>query len=516
MKYSSILAISLLLNLLIAPTIIADAKTKSPPPFKKSDPNAPKSANKPDHIVIMVFDQMRPDYIDRFNLKTFKKLRDKGTNYPNAYVGHLSAVTVVSHLVLNTGLLPKYLPWQDDVFWDAEGIVDKKDKLYATDHLTNEQILKAMATLDQKKLLTTKIKNKLKGKVVAIGQKFYAALTMGGPTADSIITLSKKNGTCVPDGVQVPEYIKKNERFTLNCSQEYGTQESLYPLDGNRFYPGTDVRHYGGDVWVADAAVEVLNHEDWSGLFLTFGSIDKIGHMMGEEDGKRELSFESPTNLEKTAQIADSQLEKVLDTLQQKKLLERTLLVITADHGGQTNTKYYGNGKSESIGKLENLENTPYTFWANHVAKTDQIKLAYHDTGMRFWLKDPNHENRDRVLKKLKEISGVTHIYFHDKSIDDYFEVFNNLKQQSQRFQKWATTHDNELADTVGGKTGPDFVVFLEDNAGYGAIGNHGGGQENVQRIPMIVVDPSEPMESNPFPLRLVDLLSLISRKLSL
>jgi hypothetical protein len=35
----------------------------------------PPAGPRPDHLVVMVFDQMRPDYIDRFDLKHFKRLR---------------------------------------------------------------------------------------------------------------------------------------------------------------------------------------------------------------------------------------------------------------------------------------------------------------------------------------------------------------------------------------------------------------------------------------------------------
>ena len=59
----------------------------------------------------------------------------------------------------------------------------------------------------------------------------------------------------------------------------------IYKLDGNHYVPGKDPAHLGGDVWTADAAIEIMNRESWSGLFLTFGAIDKIGHMLGEQDG---------------------------------------------------------------------------------------------------------------------------------------------------------------------------------------------------------------------------------------
>ena len=66
----------------------------------------PAARTKTDHVLMMVFDQMRPDYIDRFNLEHFKRLRASARNYPDAYVGHLASQTVVSHLVIPTGLPP--------------------------------------------------------------------------------------------------------------------------------------------------------------------------------------------------------------------------------------------------------------------------------------------------------------------------------------------------------------------------------------------------------------------------
>ena len=79
----------------------------------------PVSRPRPDHLVVMVFDQMRPDYIDRFNLEHFKRLRTSSRHYPEAYVGHLASQTIVSHLVIPTGLPPKGLPWLEDVLFDA-------------------------------------------------------------------------------------------------------------------------------------------------------------------------------------------------------------------------------------------------------------------------------------------------------------------------------------------------------------------------------------------------------------
>ena len=42
----------------------------------------PVARPRPDHLVVMVFDQMRPDYIDRFNLEHFRRLRAASRHYP--------------------------------------------------------------------------------------------------------------------------------------------------------------------------------------------------------------------------------------------------------------------------------------------------------------------------------------------------------------------------------------------------------------------------------------------------
>ena len=80
----------------------------------------------------MVFDQMRPDYIDRFDLKQFKRLRDSSRHYPDAYVGHLAAQTIVSHLVMSTGLPPSALPWTEEAMVDEAGVLGKPGAAYKT------------------------------------------------------------------------------------------------------------------------------------------------------------------------------------------------------------------------------------------------------------------------------------------------------------------------------------------------------------------------------------------------
>src|SRR5690349_835073 len=180
----------------------------------------------------MVFDQMRPDYIDRFGLEHFKRLRQTSRHYPDAYDGHMTAQTIVSHLVIPTGLPPKTLPWHDDVFIDAQGLFGKPDAVYETGLMTRAQFWPLLERIPRRQFVAARIKDALGGSVFAVGGKDYAANVLGGPHASTIVTLNKANGRCTPDGVNVPAYIAGNPRFSLECAETYGTGfPTIYALD---------------------------------------------------------------------------------------------------------------------------------------------------------------------------------------------------------------------------------------------------------------------------------------------
>ena len=127
----------------------------------------------------------------------------------------------------------------------------------------------------------------------------------GTPTPDPEDIIFQIRGSNVSalcgDGWRRPEYIgvaRTYFGFTDNCADRwwtfqgagaYGTgalsPANLYPLDGNRFVPGFDPAHIGGDNWSADAAIRFIQNEpNWRGVMVSLGGIDKLGHMWGPED----------------------------------------------------------------------------------------------------------------------------------------------------------------------------------------------------------------------------------------
>jgi arylsulfatase A-like enzyme len=238
--------------------------------------------------------------------------------------------------------------------------------------------------------------------------------------------------------------------------------------------------------------------------------------MMGEADKKIAHDFESPIDLEKACRIADAQLGRVLDELAAEKLTEHTMIISTADHGGQSDLKYFGNGAGEIVGKLVNSNEGAVPFWAQHLDNTGLVRLSCFDTGFRVWLKEPNKKNTDEALKVMRTISGVTHIFALDHSKNAYHEVYKDFSNVGEKFKTWATAHDLELANTMAAARGPDLIAFFEDNVGFDRIGDHGGAQEKVQRIPMLIAVPGGPRGVSAKALRLVDLKSVIKENLNL
>src|SRR5262245_61613326 len=65
----------------------------------------------PSRVVIVLFDQMRPEYADTFDMPNFRRLRDAGTDFDRAYLGYMASETVIAHNVITSGQLPKHMGW---------------------------------------------------------------------------------------------------------------------------------------------------------------------------------------------------------------------------------------------------------------------------------------------------------------------------------------------------------------------------------------------------------------------
>ena len=81
--------------------------------------------------------------------------------------------------------------------------------------------------------------------------------------------------------------------------------------------PGNDPAHLGGDTWAADAAMKIMENENWSGMLLTMGGIDKIGHMWGGGlvDNTITTGPDAMVHMPFVAKNADDQVGRIIQKL---------------------------------------------------------------------------------------------------------------------------------------------------------------------------------------------------------
>lgn len=81
----------------------------------KSDP--------PKRVLVLVLDQLRPDYVDKFDMRNVKALMRRGASFDNAYLGHMASETVITHNVITSGKLPRNMGWSDEVYRDVDNVL---------------------------------------------------------------------------------------------------------------------------------------------------------------------------------------------------------------------------------------------------------------------------------------------------------------------------------------------------------------------------------------------------------
>ena len=289
--------------------------------------------------MIIVVDSLSKEIVDKYRMKNVKKLMKDGVDTPRGYLGHTGSVTVVTHNVITSGQLPKHMGWTDEGYRDVAGILGdpeptNPDQLYITSNATTD-LFKLQQAAGYPKLADYLGAADPAAKTFTISPKGYAGYAFGGAGSDSLITFSSGpecttgGGWRKPGGINVPSYILGTpcSRFWVHSgyrrrpSFAYDTTKLpavLYPLDSDRYVTGHDPAHEGGDVWAADAAVEIMrNDPSWNGIFVTLPGVDKAAHMWGgvTDPGPTGADGDPMTHMAAATAEADRQVGKIMAEL---------------------------------------------------------------------------------------------------------------------------------------------------------------------------------------------------------
>src|SRR5690242_13146213 len=75
-----------LLSLVVVPAALLAASVGAAARSTTHDRFGP---SRPHHVLIVVMDQMRPEYVDQFDMDNVRRLQRKGVDYRRAYLGHM-------------------------------------------------------------------------------------------------------------------------------------------------------------------------------------------------------------------------------------------------------------------------------------------------------------------------------------------------------------------------------------------------------------------------------------------
>jgi len=349
-----------------------------------SAPLVAHAGDQPKLIVQITVDALRGDLPSRYKNVLgeggFRYLMDRGIHYDNAHFRHANTETIVGHVSLATGTVPAAHGMVGNVWFDREqgrlvyNIEDANYRLLTSgadvDEETEIDPTQRAAKVDGRSpnnILTSTFSDELavhfsgKSKIFAVSVKDRGAVSMAGH-AGKAFWFSKQNGEFVTSNYyyeKYPDWVKqwnagkpaqayagkswellhsaKQYQFGDADDREYETD---FPGFGRTFphpYGKADDKYFttrltlspAGDELTLDFANTLLEKEQLGQddtpdyLSISFSSTDYIGHIFGAS------SLESEDNI---AQL-DRTLAKLFAIIDERVGLEKTLIVLSADHG---------------------------------------------------------------------------------------------------------------------------------------------------------------------------------------
>jgi predicted AlkP superfamily pyrophosphatase or phosphodiesterase len=335
-------------------------------------------------VLQIVVDQLRGDlpyrYLDHFGQGGFRYLMEKGTCYDNAHYQHANTETIVGHAVLATGAFPsdsgmvanlwldkaaKQLTYNiEDPRYetlDTFGTSKKAPELDPTQRLARSSGRSPAAILASTYSDELAVSTNEGAKIFGVSVKDRGAISLAGHTGKGF-WFSKKTGSFVTSTFsykQVPAWVnawnrqKKAAAYAkkpwklldspntyLFGKNDLRHQEADLPSFGrtfpHNFGDPSDKLFYtlitlspAGDNLTLDFTKKLIEEEnigqddvpDYLGV--SFSSNDYVGHFFGPS------SLESEDNLRRL----DRSLADLFAFVDKKVGLDRTLIVLSADHG---------------------------------------------------------------------------------------------------------------------------------------------------------------------------------------
>jgi hypothetical protein len=433
-----------------------------------------KEPTPPQHyVVLIVIDAGRTNYLTLPGLKHLQDLIRHGVVYNRAWVGELNSSTPDVHVTLGTGALPREsgflgFGWADPV---SRRVIDFRTLLA---HGEIDPVLKSLPLPS----IATRLHQLIPGarSIAASGHKDYAAVGLGGGTADYELYGKYTNTLFLPTFMHSPPPLTPKERAQLAIKR---------PLARG-----------AEDTWAFKYASLVASHVKPRLLMLNIPETDTWGHWFGPNDNQV---------MSKLMKNVDAGIGEIERTYRKLGILKRTDFVITADHGM--------------------MESIPARNWRQiqtaAAGGAQKVARADGESGA-IWLQDPTQAQAAAQRIVAIHPAHVEAVFYRSRPGNDYTYV--QASPATWTVGPFVDTAYKSLVDTAAGLNGPDVWVIFREN--YTVVpknvqgtwkGTHGGASWKVQHIPLIISGPGvhQGIHSN-FPARSIDIAPTIERLLGL
>ncbi|GAB1857500.1 alkaline phosphatase family protein [Flavobacteriaceae bacterium MHTCC 0001] len=473
--------------------------------------------DKPKLVVGIVVDQMRYDYLTRFESKYgeggFKRMINEGFNCKNNHYNYIPTYTGPGHASIFTGTTPKHHgvianDWYDkeighmvycaqDDSVSAVGSDSEKERM-------SPHRMKTTTFADENRLFT-----QMRGKSIGVSIKDRGAILPAGHSANAAYWFrGKKEGNFISSTYymeELPQWVQEfnNSRVVKGYLKEWNTLydiasyvesgkdlnkfegkyvgketatfpynlQSLFLINGG--YDILKTSPYGNSI-VTDFAIAAIKNEslgkdnDTDVLTVSFSSTDYIGHKFGVNSKE----------IQDTYLRLDKDLERLLHTLDNEVGKGKYTVFLTADHGAVHVPNYL---KSEKIP-------------AGYLKYTDTKKRLAEFVKRRYKIDDliKNVSNNQIFLDREKiktlglDLTEVQEAFVNELiAYENVYKVFSATTMATTSFDKGI---ENTLQNGYNQRRSGD-ILIIPDPAyiSYPRVGStHGSGLNYDTHVPLL------------------------------
>lgn len=326
--------------LLVTVTLAADAP-RVVPPAAQSEPSVRL-------VLLVAVDQLRHDYLTRFRTEYsggFARLLADGASFSDARLEHYPTVTAIGHSTMLTGALPSVSGIIGNDWYDrAEGksvtsVSDPGTTLIGAEGTGSSPHRLQVPTLgDELKVAT---RGDTAPKVIGLSLKDRSAILTSGHQANAALWFNGTSGGFVTStyyGTALPAWAEAfNARRPFDAfagrlwdfaGGPSGTGRAMPGEAGQPLYSAAAGSPFGNEVLV-DLAVTAIEAEKLGQrgitdlLSVSFSSNDSVGHSYGPDSPEvHDISVRT-----------DRALARLFARVDELVGLDRTIVVLTADHG---------------------------------------------------------------------------------------------------------------------------------------------------------------------------------------